>query len=112
MSWHPYDGGQTIGQRGSEDGVILRDEEHELGARITLERECISSSAAITCGVYGWFFHTRFFKTEAEGEAEFADMKNGLAGILDVIPFADNPNLDARCALVGDAISQFVNGFP
>jgi hypothetical protein len=39
MSWQPFDNGATVGQRGSEDGVTLRDEEHDLGARITLERD-------------------------------------------------------------------------
>jgi len=36
MGWVPLDHGATIGQRGSENGIIVRDEEHELGARVTL----------------------------------------------------------------------------
>jgi hypothetical protein len=34
--WHPFDSGQSLGSRGSEEGVIVLDEEHEEGARVTL----------------------------------------------------------------------------
>ena len=36
-SWFQFEEGHSIGQTGSEDGVILRDEEHVDGARVTLE---------------------------------------------------------------------------
>src|SRR5262249_53589230 len=68
MGWGPFDGGATVGQRGSEDGAIVRDDEHDLGARITLERGCAHCPVAVTCGIYGWFFHTRFLGSEAEAE--------------------------------------------
>ena len=38
-SWHQFEDGATLGQKGSESGVILRDEEHPQEARITLERD-------------------------------------------------------------------------
>lgn len=111
MGWHPVDGGATLGQRGSENGVILLDEEHELGARITLERDCNHGIPfAVTCGIYGWFFHTRFLGTEAE--AEFPAMMDGLAAILDTVPRVDDPNADAKCAGVTEAIQEFVSRFP
>jgi len=37
MSWYAFDNEKSIGQRGSESGTIIRDEEHGDGARITLE---------------------------------------------------------------------------
>lgn len=37
--WYSFDNGSTIGTDGSENGVIIKDEEHELGARITLEKD-------------------------------------------------------------------------
>lgn len=57
--WIPFENGTTVGTTGSEGGTILRDELHPDGARITLERT--ASQFAITCGVYGWMVHTRFF---------------------------------------------------
>jgi hypothetical protein len=90
MGWQPFDNGATIGQRGSEGGVILRDEEHELGARITLERDCSHGVPfAVTCGIYRWFFHTRFLGSEVE--AAFPAMLDGLAAILDSILLVDDP---------------------
>jgi hypothetical protein len=111
MSWHSFDNGATVGQRGSEDGVILRDEDHELGARITLERDCAHGvPIAVTCGIYGWFFHTRMLGSEEE--AEFPAMKAGLTTILDTIPRSDDPEADAKMSRVCDAIQAFVARFP
>jgi hypothetical protein len=111
MGWQPVDNGGTIGQRGSEDGKILLDQEHELGARITLERNCSHGIPfAVTCGIYGWFFHTRFIGSE--NEAEFAAMSDGLETILHLIPLADDPEARPKGARVTEAIEQFVNQFP
>ena len=106
--WQLYDNGSTLGQRGSEEGLILRDEEYDLGARITLEGDCSRGVPfAATCGIYGWFFHTRLLGSEAE--AEFSDMQNGLVAILNMIPRADDPFADSKMSPVSDAISAFVS---
>ena len=113
MGWHPFDGGATVGGRGTEDGFILRDDEHEAGARITLERDCSHGVPfTITCGIYGWFFHTRFFGSEAETEAEYPAMQAGLEAILSGIPDLDHPELDAEMVRTGEAIGAFVARFP
>lgn len=53
------DGGR-VGREGSERGAILRGEESDAGARITPERGCAYGIPfAVTCGIYGWSFHTR-----------------------------------------------------
>ena len=67
--WYPFDKGVTVGQEGSEDGVILRDEEHPCEARITLERRVTAAPFAITCGIYGCMLHTRFFSIESEASS-------------------------------------------
>lgn len=111
MGWQAFDGGATVGQHGSEDGVILRDEDHESGARITLERDCSHGIPfAITCGIYGWFFHTRLIGSQAE--ADYLAMRDGLTVILDAIPLADDPESDAKCVRVSEAIQAFVNHYP
>jgi hypothetical protein len=112
MPWGPFDNEATIGQSGSENGIILRDEEHELGARITLERDSGIAAFAITCGIYGWMFHTRYFDSEAGSSAEFERMKSGLDAILNIIPRVDDPEADAKCQRVADAIGTFVEQFP
>ena len=54
--WHAFEDGATIGQQGSESGEIARDEEHPLGARITLERDTPIAPFAITwVFTAGWF---------------------------------------------------------
>ncbi len=108
--WMPFDKGATIGQRGGEGGIILRDEEHESGARITLERNCLHGVPfSVTCGVYGWFFHTRRLASEAE--ADLPAMLDGLAVIVDLIPRIDDPDADGKTCAVGDAIHAFVDKF-
>ena len=108
--WYPFDGGQTVGQLGLEGGIILRDEEHMDGARITLERGG-RAPFSITCGVYGWMVHTRFFSDESEARTEFESMKVALARILDIIPLVEEAD-DEKLAAVSDAISNFIERFP
>ncbi|VTR99665.1 hypothetical protein [Tuwongella immobilis] len=108
--WMPFDNGATVGQPGYEGGVIVRDEEHQAGARATLERDCKHCPWSVTCGIYGWFFHTRFLGSEAE--SEFPTMLDGLAAILDIGSRVDDPECDSQMEAVARAIEQFVGRFP
>jgi hypothetical protein len=110
--WDLFDSGGTNGQKGSENGTIVRDEEHALGARITLERDATTAPFAITCGVYGWMVHTRFFSVEAEALAQFEEMKDALTAILATIPLANDPQVDVKMQRVSEAMSLFVQQYP
>lgn len=110
-AWLPLDDGATIGEQGSEGGVILRDDEYRGGARITLERDGYTPFA-ITCGVYGWMVHTRFFSTLDEAEREYARMQPELAAIVEMIPLTADPDVDRKMDAVADAIGRFVDRFP
>jgi len=57
--WIPFDNGASIGTTGSENGTIIKDEEHPQGARITLEKNG-HTPYSITCGIYGSMCHTAF----------------------------------------------------
>ena len=103
MDWIGFDSGSTIGQTGSESGVISRDLEHPLGARITLEGSGSTAPYSITCGVYGAMVHTRFFSTEQEASREFELMADALDSILSDPTIEDN--------LIG-SIGRFVEQFP
>ena len=110
-SWTPFDEGASLGEDGSEGGVILRDDEYRGDARITLERTG-QTAFAITCGVYGWMVHTRFFSALPEAEREYAAMQPHLAAIADSLPFTTDPDLDAKMDAVSAAIGRFVDEFP
>ena len=112
MPWAPLNNLSSPVQHGSEGGIIVLDDEHDLGARITLERECRNAPFAITCGVYGRMFHTRYFATSEEAHGEFDQMKAALGEILDLIPRVDDPEVDARGRRVTEAIEAFVARFP
>jgi hypothetical protein len=112
MPWIPFEEGQSIGQPGSESGTILLDEEYESGARITLERGGTIAPLAITCGIYGWAFHTRFFGPEEEARAQYAAMKDGLAAIVDAIPLESDPDVAAKNKAVTKEIERFVEKYP
>lgn len=83
-AWQPYNGGSTLGERGSEDGIIRRDESFPLGARITLE-EGGNLPWAITCGISGFMVHTAFASTGEKGVQKYEAMKAELAEILERI---------------------------
>ncbi|SRR5579884_1315368 len=110
--WNPTDAGATIGTRGFEDGIIIRDDEHTDGVRINLEKDATHAPFAITCGIYGWMIHTRFFSSLVEAEEEYDKMRAALAGILAIIPLAGDPEADMKCGAVCTAISRFVEEFP
>ena len=106
--WVPFANGSTLGLKGSEEGDILRDEEHPLGSRITLERSTRSAPFAITCGIYGQMMHTRFLSNETEANREYDKMKASLEEI--VAPFDDPANDDRHAT--GQAIERFVAEYP
>ena len=82
MSWLPFEAGRTIGTLGSESGIILLDEEHLNGARLTLEKSSVNAPYAITIGIYGLLFHTIFFSDLEKSEVRFNLLKQNIEPIL------------------------------
>jgi hypothetical protein len=107
--WYSFKNGESIGQIGSEGGKILRDEEHCDGARVTLE-QVRDNRWAVTCGMYGWMVHTRFFPSEASAEIGFDETKSELGKILALIPLEDEAD-DERMRIAQDAITKFVEQY-
>jgi hypothetical protein len=110
-AWIPFEGGASLGATGTEGGVIVRDDEHPLGARVTLERGGAIGSYAITCGVYGWMVHTCSSSDRAAAEAAFEVIEAELAAILDAIPCADEMESDRYDEVVA-MIGAFVDRHP
>jgi hypothetical protein len=108
-SWHPFETGGTLGHPGSEQGTIVRDEEHALGARITLERDTQSAPFAITCGIYGWMLHTRFFATEDETNAQYEQMKGALSALLDAAE--ETAEIDGGRDALFSGIDEFIGDY-
>jgi hypothetical protein len=108
--WQPFENGNTLGQSGSEEGIIVRDEEHSLGARISLERDTRVAPFAITCGIYGWMMHTRFFTYQDEAEGQYDNMKIALASLLES---ADKTaGIDGGRQAMLDGIDAFIGNYP
>ena len=70
----------SSGGKGSENGIILQDEEYQEACRITLEK--CSRYYAITCGVYGAMFHTVFCDFDNYNDI-YKAMKEDLAAFID-----------------------------
>ena len=68
------------GETGSENGIIIADEEYKNACRITLEK--CERYYAITCGVYGAMVHTVFTDSEHYKDM-YDDMKSELQEFLD-----------------------------
>jgi len=109
-AWHEFDDGKTIGQKGSEGGIIVLDEECSDVARITLEQGD-ATPFSITCGIYGWMAHTRFFPSKQIALQEMTEMKAQLVAVTDSIP--DNEQLsEEKQAEVVSRIEDFIQRFP
>ena len=109
VTWYPFDEDSTIGTLGSEKGTIICDEEHPDGARITLERDGFAPFA-ITCGIYGWMVHTRFFSNQPEAQQAYDEMKIELDKVLGLIPSPEDFEEKSHVAI--DAIGRFIERFP
>jgi hypothetical protein len=117
QAWRNFDHGSTIGTQGSESGSIVLDEEHPEGARITLEQSARVAPFAITCGIYGWFFHTRYFSIEPEAKNAFSEMKAALDRIIEQINqitagLCDPDTAEEARQRSISAIGEFVEKFP
>lgn len=112
INWHPFDEGRSLGQHGPEGGIILEDEEHIDGARITLERGGSTAPYAVTCAISGWLVHTRFFSNEEDARRGFEEMKPGLTTMLSLIPNRDDSDIESKMADISTAIRDFIKRFP
>jgi hypothetical protein len=112
MTWRNFENGETVGKLGSENGTILRDDEHTEGSRITLEQGGHVAPFAITCGIYGWMFHTRFFGSETDAQSEFEAMKEALVCILESIPLSTDSDAGSKAQKTSQLIADFVERFP
>ena len=104
-NWFAYEDGDSIGRVGAEGSIILRDEEHQGGARITLKRG--TNYVSVSCSVYGWMDHTRFFGTVIEAQREYLLMKPSLSNMVENILSAGGSDLK-----MWEAIADFVRRFP
>ncbi len=104
-NWFAYDDGRSIGKVSAEGGTIFWDEEHKLGARITLKRG--KNYVSISCHIYGRTDHTRFFGAVSDAEHEYVAMRTALGNVMNVINSAGWKDIK-----VWEAISEFVRRFP
>jgi hypothetical protein len=107
-SWYPFDNSGTLGHAGSEGGLILRDEEHSAGARITLEKGSAIAPYAITCGIYGHMVRTRFFSLEDEANPQCDQMKNALSAIFE----SGDGSTEADSSTFSQRITAFIEAYP
>lgn len=105
-AWNSIDGGRSLGTTGSEAGTIILDDEHPDGARVTIERGGTIAPFSITCGVYGWMAHTRFFSSESEARQACIEMKEALVQLMGKLEDA----ADERAA--GECCAEFIRRFP
>ncbi|MBI5951968.1 MAG: hypothetical protein HY865_09945 [Chloroflexi bacterium] len=103
--WFAYDDGRSVGTVSAEGGIVLRDEEHEAGARLTLKHG--ANYISVSCSVYGWMDHTRFFGSMTEAQREFLLMKPPLANMVENILSEGRNDLK-----MWEAIADFVRRFP
>ena len=108
MRWTAYENGTTVGTPGSEGGVTLRDEEHDFGARITLE-DSGKPPFSITSGIYGVMVHTTFAGSADEAERMYEAMKTDLDEVLNLWP-EDATEQNAKDRFY-DAVSAFATKY-
>lgn len=87
--WVPFEAGLSVGEPGPEGGDILREHEHEEGARITLEGVYYGrDDCRISVNVHDNLLHVHAV-SEAEADARYAEMQAALDDLLQTITFAN-----------------------
>jgi hypothetical protein len=104
-SWVAYDDGRSIGSVGAEGGVILRDEVYASRVRVTLKRG--EKHISVSCNIYGWMDHARFYNSISEALREYKLMKPLLANMVENILPKGEGGLK-----MWEAIAEFVRRFP
>lgn len=104
-NWLPYNNGITIGAKGPEGDIILMDDAHPIGARITIKQG--AQYFSVSCNIYNWINHARFFNTEDDAKREFLVMEEALLEIINLLSVREIYNIK-----VWEAISNFVRRFP
>ena len=112
MAWERYNDGISLGTEGEDGGITVADFEHDLGARMTLEALGEGSCFAVTCGIYGWFFHTRFLGSREDAHKACNAMQIALDAILQTYPAIDDADYDPKVEAFAEAISGFVDAYP
>ena len=108
--WCAFEKGETLGKSGSECGIIIWDEEHPDGARMTIESNGHVAPFSITLGIYGWIFYNVFFNTLEETRDTFQRMKPEIEGILELTK-QDMPEATKK-RNVDAAIKELIKRYP
>lgn len=101
----PYNRGRSLGMRGTEESKIVRDKEHQLGARMTIKQG--GDYVSVSCNISGKIDHTRFFKEMRAAEREYEIMQKELIKVMNAVSPAKAADIK-----VWEAISGFVTRFP
>lgn len=104
-NWVEYKQGGSIGSISAEGGVILVDEEHESGGRMTLKQG--KTFLSVSCHIYGWIDHTRFFHSLSEAKREYILMQKFMTHMLQDILAEGADEIK-----MWEAIASFVRKFP
>ena len=111
MEWKAVDDGATIGRTGFANGTILRDEQLEGTARITLEELQEEGSFTITASLSGWFDHAHTVTARGRARQEFEEMKSELTPLVDSIPFLSDPESEHKIVEVTSLVRRFMERF-
>ena len=103
--WRPYNQGRSLGMQGAEGNPIVRDEDHPLGARMTIKQG--DDYVSVSCSITGKIDHTRFFREMKTAEREYEAMQKEMARVLKAISTANFADIR-----IWEAISDFVLRFP
>ena len=74
LEWIAYKNNETLGKRGSQDGIIIFDEELPNNCRLTIEKMNDGSYIRI-CDIYADSFRFSFFSDEYEALKSSEELK-------------------------------------
>ena len=85
LEWIAYKNNETLGKRGSQDGIIIFDEELPNNCRLTIEKMNDGSYIRI-CDIYADSFRFSFFSDESEALKSSEELKKEIAEWIHLYP--------------------------
>lgn len=123
--WYPYENGATMGQVGSENGYVIRDDElgdpddsEDADARLTLEQGRVDRPGwRFSATLYGWMFQVHEMPAEtpeADALRVFDEMKAALTRLAGLLPYEEDGQrrIEQKAAQLNAGIADFEHQYP
>lgn len=110
--WQNFDSGKTMGSVNSDGSIIIYDEEHTNGARLTIEKGGTTAPFEIVFGIYDVMFHTHFEPSEEDAMRYVAHIKTIIERALAHVHMPEDYQDNAWNETFNNLMDELIDDYP